>query len=156
MGLKVAVVTGGYQGIGYEIVKGIAKKFSGDVYLTSRNADNGIKSVEKLNNYEKLNNVFYHQLDILNKQSIIELKEHILEKYGGLDILINNAGINDKTIPDFGIKAEIINETNFFAVKKTCDILFPILRPGGRVVNVSSTRGWLAENMKVFFKCEFA
>ena len=35
------------------------------------------------------------------------------------------------------IQAKVTLRTNFFAVKETCDLLFPILKDGARVVNVS-------------------
>ncbi len=44
-------------------------------------------------NSEAQNKVKFHQLDITNVESIRRLANHIKKKHGGLDILINNAGI---------------------------------------------------------------
>ena len=43
----------------------------------------------------------------------------------------------------FGEQAEVTLATNYWATKEACDILFPILRDGARVVNVSSSAGEL-------------
>ena len=62
---KVAIVTGSNKGIGLAIVKGLAKTFEGDVYLTSRNEERGLKAVQQLK--DQGTNVLYHQLDIGNE-----------------------------------------------------------------------------------------
>lgn len=49
----------------------------------------------------------------------------------------------DATEP-FGIQAQETLAVNYFATKKFCDAIFPILRPHSRVVNVSSSAGHLS------------
>ena len=90
--MPVAVVTGSNKGIGLSIVRGLCHKFQGDVILTSRNTENGLKAIETLEK-EKLSPKF-HQLDINDEQSILNLEKFLKDNYGGLDILVNNAGIN--------------------------------------------------------------
>ena len=144
MSTRVAVVTGGNKGIGFGIVRGLAKQFNGDVFLTARDAGRGMAAVAELLEKEKLK-VHFHQLDIDDLGSIERLRDFMKEKYGGLDVLVNNAAIafkNAATEP-FGVQAEVTIKTNFYSVKNTCDILFPILKPGARVVNVSSSSGRL-------------
>ena len=89
---RVAVVTGSNKGIGLAIVRSLCKKFDGDVVLTSRDEGRGNEAVAELKEKEGLNPV-YHQLDITSRDSIEGLVAFIRDKYGGLDILINNAGI---------------------------------------------------------------
>ena len=89
---RVAVVTGSNKGIGLAIVRSLCKKFDGDVVLTSRDEGRGNEAVAELKEKEGLNPV-YHQLDITSRDSIEGLVTFIRDKYGGLDILINNAGI---------------------------------------------------------------
>ena len=45
---KVAIVTGGNKGIGFATIKGLAKVFDGDVYLTARNQERGMEAVKAL------------------------------------------------------------------------------------------------------------
>ena len=54
------------------------------------------------------------------------------EKYGGIDVLINNAAIaftSDSAEP-LAVQAEVTCRTNYWSTKNACDILFPILKPG--------------------------
>ncbi|XP_029767407.1 carbonyl reductase [NADPH] 1-like [Terrapene carolina triunguis] len=135
----VAVVTGGNKGIGFAIVRALCKQFTGDVYLTARDPGRGQAAVTKLQE-EGLNPLF-HQLDIEDLQSIRTLRDFLKEKYGGLNVLVNNAGIAFKvadTTP-FAIQAEVTMRANFFATRDVCTELLPLIKPHGRVVNVSST-----------------
>ena len=141
--MPVAVVTGSNKGIGFGIVRALCKKFEGDVYLTSRDETRGREAVEALK-IEGLDPKF-HVLDIGNEQTVETLRDFMKEKYGGIDVLINNAGIafkHDATEP-FGHQARVTLATNYWANKRTCEILFPVLRPGARVVNMSSSCGYL-------------
>ncbi|CAH1238304.1 CBR1 [Branchiostoma lanceolatum] len=141
---RVAVVTGSNKGIGFEIVRGLCKQFDGIVYLTARNEKLGQEAVQKLKS-EGLNPSF-HQLDITNEQSIQALKQHLQDKHGGLDVLVNNAGFAysgaDKT--PFGIQAVDSLGINFFGTMAISKALLPMIRPHGRVVNVSSRIGTMS------------
>jgi len=141
--MKVAVVTGSNKGIGFAIVRALCKKFDGDVYLTSRDEGRGKDAVETLKK-EGLNPKF-HILDIGNEETVVNLRDFMKEKYGGIDVLVNNAGIAFKqgATESMGVQAEVTLGTNYWANKRTCEILFPILNPGARVVNVSSSLGFL-------------
>ena len=141
--MKVAVVTGSNKGIGFGIVRALCKKFDGDVYLTSRDEGRGKDAVEALKK-EGLNPKF-HILDIGNEETLVNLRDFLKEKYGGIDVLVNNAGIAFKqgATESMGVQAEVTLGTNYWANKRTCEILFPILNPGARVVNVSSSLGFL-------------
>jgi len=140
---KVAVVTGSNKGIGLGIVRSLCKKFDGTVYLTSRDVGRGKEAVDLLKK-EGLNPSL-HQLDIGDKASVETLRDYMKEKYGGIDILVNNAAVafkQDATEP-FGVQATVTLKTNYWDTKEACDILFPILKSGARVVNVSSAAGYL-------------
>lgn len=93
---KIVLVTGGSEGIGYEI----AKKFDNSnalVIITGRNKEKLEKAVEKLNN------TVYYQNDISDISSLDDLIERIYSKYGHIDIVVNNAGIS-------------LHEKNYFEV----------------------------------------
>jgi carbonyl reductase 1 len=143
MSTKVAIVTGGNKGVGFATVRGLAKNFTGDVYLTARSEDRGQAAVKELAT-ENLK-VHFHQLDIDNEESIKTLAAFIKEKYGGLDLLVNNAAIAFKqaATEPMSVQAKMSVATNYFSVKKTCDLMFPLLRSGARVVNLSSAAGFL-------------
>ncbi|XP_067466761.1 carbonyl reductase [NADPH] 1-like [Thunnus thynnus] len=138
MSTKVAVVTGSNKGIGLAIVRALCKQFQGDVYVTSRDAGRGQEAVQSLAS-EGLKAMF-HQLDINDLNSIITAAAFFKDKYGGVDVLVNNAGIAFKaadTAP-FAVQAEVTLKTNFFATRDMLTHFLPIVKAGGRVVNVSS------------------
>ncbi|XP_044741230.1 carbonyl reductase [NADPH] 1-like isoform X2 [Chrysoperla carnea] len=140
---RVAVVTGSNKGIGYAIVKGLCEKFDGVVYLTARNVERGQEAVKKLNDLGFKPE--FHQLDINDVSSIDKFRDHIKEKYGGIDVLVNNAAIafkNEDTTP-FAVQSEVTVDVNYFGLLRVCKSLFPILKPHARVVNISSLAGHL-------------
>ena len=87
---KIAIVTGANKGIGLAIVRSLCKKFTGDVYLTARDEGRGHEAIKLLNG-EGLSPLF-HQLDITSQESVDALKKFVVGKYGGVDVLVNNAG----------------------------------------------------------------
>jgi len=152
---KVAVVTGGNKGIGFAIVKGLCQRYDGDVYLTARDVTRGEEAVQKLKD-SGLNPLF-HQLDITDTASVLRFRDHIKEKNGGIDILVNNAAIAFKrsSTENFGVQAEKTIFVNYTSLVSTCKILFPILKTNARVVNLSSSAGHLSfipdENLRNSF-----
>ncbi len=141
---RVAIVTGGNKGVGFATCRGLSKKFDGDVYMTARSEERGIAALEELK--KEGCNIHFHQLDIDDQASIERLRDFMKEKYGGIDVLINNAAIAFKTdaTEPLGVQAEITMKTNYWSTKNACDILFAILKPGARVANVSSGIGLLS------------
>ncbi|XP_004615386.1 carbonyl reductase [NADPH] 1 [Sorex araneus] len=135
---RVALVTGANKGIGFAIVRELCRHFSGDVVLTARDTARGQAAVQQLQ-AEGLSPRF-HQLDINDPQSIRALRDFLRKEYGGLDVLVNNAGIAFKTndTTPFHIQAEVTMKTNFYGTKDVCAELLPLMKPQGRVVNVSS------------------
>lgn len=141
---NVAVVTGANKGIGFAIVRGLCKRFEGAVYLTSRNIERGQKAIAELEK-EGLKPK-YHQLDVTDKQSLEIFRDYMKEKYEGIDILVNNAGTGfgrNSTVP-VAVQAEETIHGNYFSLLITSEILLPIVRDGGRVVNLSSSYAHLS------------
>ncbi|XP_076438188.1 carbonyl reductase [NADPH] 1-like [Babylonia areolata] len=136
---KVAVVTGGNRGLGLEIVRSLCKKFDGDVILAARTEKDGWEAVKQLRRESEVTALF-HQLDVCNPTSIQALAAFLKKTYGGLDILVNNAGIMFKTDSPEPLSAQVQKTlaVNFWGCLDCCKVLFPCLRPGARVVNVTS------------------
>lgn len=143
---RIAVVTGGNKGIGYEIVKEMCKKFDGVVYLTARDVQRGLDACEKLVMEGVKNPPKFHQLDIANEGSIKKFRDYVKENHSGLDVLINNAAIAYKvnSSTPFHEQAENTNKVNFLGTLNVCRLLFPLLRPHARVVHVTSMAGKLS------------
>ncbi|KAL1437126.1 hypothetical protein MTO96_049117 [Rhipicephalus appendiculatus] len=138
---RVAVVTGSNKGIGFSIVKFLCQQFEGDVFLTARDEKRGKEAVAELN--KQLLRPKFHQLDIDDIESIRRFRDFLKSEYGGLDVLVNNAGIaykQNSTAP-VAEQAEVTVKTNFFGTLNVCKEFFPLLRPHARVVN-SSVTSW--------------
>lgn len=142
---RLALVTGGNRGIGYAIVKRLCKEFSGVVLFTARDENAGAKVCGELSKELNVTNIKYHQLDITSQESINKLRNHVMEKFGGLDVLINNSGVLlKKSASSYAERAQTTIKINFFGTLNMCKSFFPLLRPHARVVNVSSQLGSLS------------
>ncbi|KFO20379.1 carbonyl reductase [NADPH] 1 [Fukomys damarensis] len=141
---RVALVTGANKGIGFAVTRELCRRFSGDVVLTARDEARGRAAVQQLQ-AEGLSPRF-HLLDIDDLQSIRAVGDFLRREYGGLDVLVNNAGIffNKGDPTPFHLVAEATMKTNFFGTLNVCKELLPLMRPQGRVVNVSSMSSSMA------------
>jgi NAD(P)-dependent dehydrogenase (short-subunit alcohol dehydrogenase family) len=145
---KIAVVTGGNKGIGFEICRQLARQ-GADVILTARDETKGKKACEELR--KEGGRVRFHPLDVDDPASIRRFGEFVEKEFGRLDILVNNAGINidaERTAAD--VEIETLTKTvrtNVYGPMLMCQAMLPMMRRHnyGRIVNVSSTMGSLTE-----------
>ncbi|GGF36447.1 dehydrogenase [Marmoricola endophyticus] len=142
---RTALVTGANKGIGYEIAAGLAR-LGFSVGVGARDEARRQDAVDRLR-AEGLD-VFGVALDVTDDASVAAAAAQ-LEERGGLDVLVNNAGITGgapqeptKASPDQVREAV---EVNVIGVIRTTNALLPLLRraPSPRIVNVSSTVGSL-------------
>ncbi len=144
----VIVVTGGNRGIGFEIVRQLAAR-GAQVVLTARKPEAGAEAVAKLATSSP--NVQFHPLDVTSEQSVVALRQFIEQKFGHLDVLINNAGIFLKQ-DGAGLEVSLDTvrqtlETNTLAPLRLAQALAPLIKHSrsGRIINVSSGMGALSE-----------
>lgn len=144
---KVALVTGGNKGIGFEICRNLAGAEC-TVLLGARNAERGQQAVRQLEQ-AGLGGVHFIEIDVTMQRTMNAAAEQIESRYGRLDILMNNAGVN---LPGDGLPGaadpavvQRIFDTNFFGALRVAQTMLPLLRksPAGRIVNVSSGLGSL-------------
>ena len=143
--MKSALVTGANKSIGFEVARQLAQK-GFYVYLGSRNLDNGVEAVNKLNS-EGINNVEAVQLDVTNDKSVQAAHEAIGKRTKSLDILINNAGIYGG-YPQEALNASIDQfkaayDANVYGVVRVTQAFIDLLKKSAepRIVNVSSSQG---------------
>ena len=144
---KVALVTGAYRGIGLEVTRRLALRGFAAV-LTARDAAKAEAAAAPLKR-EGLE-VDPTQLDVTDARSVEAARLFVEERFGRLDVLVNNAAI----LYDSWQRAEAADldtvreafETNTLGPWRVCQAFVPLLRRGGhgRVVNVSSESGSLA------------
>src|SRR5262245_44677178 len=87
---KVALVTGGNRGIGFEVSRQLAKKGL-EVALAARDAKKGEAAAAKLR--DEGGAVTFFQLDVSDDASADRAVEAVKKKFGRVDVLVNNAGI---------------------------------------------------------------
>ncbi len=138
---KIAVVTGGSRGIGLEIAHELVRQ-KARVVICGRKQENLDAAAAELGS----ENVMTFQAHIAKEGEVEELFRRIMEAYPGIDILINNVGMNLMTpaIPDtdFTMWQKII-ETNLNGTYLCSRAASRVMRAQGRgaIVNVSSIAG---------------
>jgi NAD(P)-dependent dehydrogenase (short-subunit alcohol dehydrogenase family) len=145
---KIALVTGANRGIGREIARQLALK-EARVIMTARNEEAGQKTERELSK-EPLD-IKMFTLDVTDNEQISELAGFIDQKFGHLDILINNAAILiDNHYSALTISAEDIRrtmETNLIGPLRLCQTTIPLMKKHnyGRIINLSSGMGAFSE-----------
>jgi NAD(P)-dependent dehydrogenase (short-subunit alcohol dehydrogenase family) len=147
--VKIALVTGGNKGIGFEIVRGLAQAGC-KVYLGARNAELGKEAAAQ---FKDEGDVSFIELDLNDQGTLDAASAKIEGEHGRLDILVNNAAIAIADGEGSPSQAEVstveqVMKTNFvgtFAVTRT---FLPLVKKSsaGRIVNVSSPLGSLKLN----------
>ncbi len=124
---KVAIVTGGAQGIGAAIVAGFEAEGATVVVADLNPPDGGIRA------------------DVASEKDVAAMVEETLARHGRLDILVNNAGLyaSLEMRPFTEIPLDEWNrvmEVNVASMFLTCRAVVPVMREqgGGKIVNISS------------------
>jgi NAD(P)-dependent dehydrogenase (short-subunit alcohol dehydrogenase family) len=146
---KIALITGANRGIGLETARQLGK--SGiTVVVGARSLATAQKTATTLQG-EGID-AFPVQLDVTNAADRKSAAKAVAEKYGKLDILINNAGVgpedglfNPKTSETTDEELQKIFGTNLFATIGVTREFLPLLKKSsaGRIVNLSSILGSL-------------
>jgi len=149
-GKKVALITGANRGLGFETAKQLGEK-GVTVVLGSRKLSDAETAAAKLK-AEGID-AYGIQLDVTKPADRSAAYKYLDDKFGKLDILINNAGVASGH--DFGTNSTTktteeelrsVYETNFFSVVALTQQLLPLIgkSDAGRIVNLSSVLGSLA------------
>lgn len=143
----VVLVTGANRGMGLETCRALAQR-GYQVILTSRDQQLGQQAAQPF--VQQGLSVTSFALDVTNEESIQHLQRVLEERFGGVDVLVNNAAIYpDKGRSVLEVEPETFRatmETNFYGPLLLCQAWVPgmITRGYGRVVNVSSRAGQLS------------
>ena len=141
----VAVVTGGSRGIGKAIAEALLK-IDYNVIITARSKNDEVDTLEKAYNGK----VFFVPCDISSEEDRKSLVAFTEEKFGALDLLVNNAGVAPRerkdileiTPEDFDYLTDINLKGTFFVTQELTPLL--IKNEKSRIVNISSMSAYTA------------
>ena len=140
---KTAIVTGGTKGIGRAITEALLRE-GVSVCVAARHHAEIDKTIKELNQGDEDRAIGF-VCDVRDYDQVKKLIDYTVKELGGLDLLINNAGIGifqkveDTTPEDF----RAVLETNVFGVFYCCREAIPQMkrRGGGYIINISSLAG---------------
>ncbi len=147
-GRRVAVVSGANRGIGLEVARQLA---SGGLHVVigARDEAQGREAAELLSG-DGLD-VEARVLDVADQGSVDALTAAVEAALGGVDVLVNNAGVIGDTGAS-GLEADLDEvkrtlEINLFGAWRLTEAIAPLMRGrgGGRIVNLSSGMGQLSD-----------
>lgn len=142
----VYIVTGANRGIGREICRQLAlTQPDATVVLTARDPQKGELACQELQT-ETDGQLAFCALDVTSAQSAQALAAFVEERWGGFDVLINNAGYASSGPALDQELAERTLGINVFGLQQTTETLLPLLRNPGRIINVSSGSGEIAKS----------
>jgi NAD(P)-dependent dehydrogenase (short-subunit alcohol dehydrogenase family) len=132
---RVAVVTGGAQGIGNAIARGLAAEDARVVVADLQRAEEAARALDGVG----------LTVDVSDESQVERMVEDVVERCGRIDILVNNAGLyaSLEMRPFTEIPAEEwrrVMDVNVLSMFLTCRAVVPRMREqgGGKIVNISS------------------
>lgn len=141
---KVVWVTGSSSGIGEATIKEFAS-LGADVVIHYYHHKEQAESIEKFIQSHYQVETLLVQGDVANEEDVKRMVEEVLNKFGQIDVLVNNAGIaidtmfEDKTVDNFRRTLDVNLIGTFLMGKYIGKIMFN--QKTGRIINISSTNG---------------
>ncbi len=139
---RVAVVTGGTRGIG----RGIAEAFLREgarVVVNGRSEDKGLKALAEMGAGE---NAHFVAGDVKKREDCEKVVDTAAERFGRLDIVVNNAGGGENHAPVADLTDEAMQDTllwnfwpTFWCTRRALNLMIP--QQWGRIINISSVEG---------------
>lgn len=141
---KTVVITGAGSGIGRATAKRFAEEGS-TVVVTDIDVEAGEETVSRLDDED--GSAEFHELDVRNYDAFESTIEAVVEDHGSVDVLFNNAGINQfSTLEATSIEdRDAMLDVNVNGVWNGCRAVLPAMKDqgGGAIINMSSVYGYL-------------
>ena len=139
---KVAIVTGGTRGIGAAVARWLAERGAG-VVVSGRDADRVAAAVKDLEDAGPIHGV---AADVAKRDDADRLAEAARERFGRVDVLVNNAGITRDGLllrmkDDDWDAVMDVNLRGAFLMTRAVTKIMVRQKSGGRVINIASTAG---------------
>lgn len=141
---KSIIITGAANGIGEGIAL-LFGKLGANIFIADLDESKGENVIQKIEKFG--GKAIFHKTDVSKEEDILHLIQTVIEKLGSLDILINNAGISVfKPLFDLSVDEwdKILN-TNLRSVFIASREAAKVMKHGGRIINIASTRALMSE-----------
>ena len=140
---KIALVTGAGRGIGREIALACAAE-GADVVLAARSVEALVEVAEEITNTGRDAQAI--ETDVTDRASVESMVGQALDRWGRIDLLVNNSGIAGPSSPSWEVRPDEWDETiavNLTGVFSCCQVVLPsmIERRSGAIVNIGSVTG---------------
>jgi NAD(P)-dependent dehydrogenase (short-subunit alcohol dehydrogenase family) len=143
------LITGCSTGIGREIARA-ALEAGHSVAVTARNVDAVADFVDQFGD-----RALALPLDVTDRDQITAAVGSVEKTFGGIDVLVNNAGYGYMAAVEEGEDAEVrkLFDTNYFGVVDTLKAVLPAMRArrSGHVINISSMTGLVANPPNAYY-----
>lgn len=139
---KVALVTGGNGGIGFGIAKTYAE-LGCSLIIVGRNQEKLQTAKFTLEKISDEDRILAIECDVSKRDSVTNVLDLAVGKFGGLDILINNAGINRRAEEPHLLSDEdwrSVIDINLTSIHTVTSLVFPLFkeRGSGKIINIGS------------------
>ena len=134
--MTTTLITGGNKSLGFETARRL-KEHGHRVVIGARDPQRGQQAAEELG-------VEWVEIDVTSDESVATAAETVRERFGGLDVLVNNAGISGPFagVDEFdGPSVLAVLDTNTVGVVRTTHAFLPLLRESAAPVIVNVTSG---------------
>lgn len=145
----IILVTGASRGIGREIAKNLALK--GNKVIANYN-----KSEEQAKNLQDISeNIEIYKADVSKREEVKQMVQYVLDKYGKIDVLVNNAGISEcKLFTDVSDEdwQKVINTNLYSAFCVTQEVISNMVHnKNGCIINISSVWGLVGASCETVY-----
>ena len=137
--MKNVIITGANSGLGYETAKKIAGDHDFRVILACRNEEKAARAKADIISATGNGQIDAMKLDTSSLASVRAFAAAFIDRYGTVNVLINNAGISpmrDSGLTEEGF--EVVFATNYLGHFLLTQLLLPHLAENGRIINVTS------------------
>lgn len=144
---KIALITGGGQGIGQAIALAFAQEGYG-ISIADIHEDKGLETIELLRPFTE--DAHFMKVDVSRTEEVEQWMERTSREFGGIDVLVNNAGIMHNT-DVLELSAEqfqrviSVNLGGTFHCSQIAARMMKAQERGGAIINISSTRSVMSE-----------
>ncbi|HWP90594.1 MAG TPA: glucose 1-dehydrogenase [Thermodesulfobacteriota bacterium] len=141
---RVAIVTGGYTGIGRQMAEGLAEA-GANLVICARNFDGCVQAAEEIKKNTGVEAIPL-KCDVSKHDDVQKMVNETIAKFGKIDILVNNSGIamgglpEDTRLEDWELVLKVNLTGTFLCSKEAAKFMIKAKR--GKVINIASVMGF--------------